>query len=69
MGYIRMFTTENLYSNTVYNAQKTATLSYYDAAISELTQTIDLESKQKADEYGKILYKRRNEAKSLRRRF
>ena len=43
-------TAENLYINTVYNTQKAATLSYYDAAISELTQTIDLESKQKADE-------------------
>ena len=43
-------TSENTYSNTAYNAQKVATLSYYDAAISELTQTIDLESKQKSDE-------------------
>ncbi|MDD3470777.1 MAG: hypothetical protein PHE53_12485, partial [Thermoguttaceae bacterium] len=43
-------TADNAYSNTAYNAQKTAMLAYYDAAISELTQSIDLESKQKADE-------------------
>ncbi len=45
-----MSSSENTYSNAAYNAQKVAILSYYDAAIDELTQTLDLESKQKADE-------------------
>ena len=41
---------ENTYSNSVFNAQKTATLAYYDAAIEEVTQSIDFESQQKASE-------------------